>query len=118
MAIMGNVEQARSLYLRSIKSASEHKFIHEQAISSELAGLLFYEVGLRQKACLLLKHSINCYEKWGAHAVARRVENTVREEYGVDLGQLKNMDGSTDTVFTPPVVDGASRKRQPDHVFN
>jgi len=71
MAILGQFDEAESLYIESIRSAKEHRFVHEQGIASELAGMFFYERGLHQKACTFLKHSIDCYNEWGALAVSR-----------------------------------------------
>ena len=71
MSILGQIDTAEYLYIRSVRSAKEHRFIHEQGVASELAGMFYYERGLQQKACLFLKHSIDCYNEWGALAVSR-----------------------------------------------
>jgi len=63
-AILGKDHEAESWYIRSIRSAKEHRFIHEQGIASELAGMFFYERGLHQKAS-------HCYNEWGALAVSK-----------------------------------------------
>ena len=41
MHTLGNFDAAGPLYASSIRSAREHKLIHEEAIASELAGDLF-----------------------------------------------------------------------------
>ena len=46
MHTLGDFDGAASFYERSIQSAREHKFIHEEAIASELAGLFYLERGL------------------------------------------------------------------------
>jgi hypothetical protein len=111
-SIMGDFDQAESSYIRSVRSARDHKFVHEEAIASELAGIFFLDRGLHPKSYLFSMHSVECYKKWGALAVARRVEDTIRHNFG------------TDTFFVelPAIVDSltsvlsfeqlSSRKRQ------
>ena len=65
MNTMGDIDRAVALYNSAIQSAHEHKFIHEEAIASELAGIFYHKKGFHQKAY--------AYLSWGAHAVARRV---------------------------------------------
>ena len=55
----GNVDRAESLYIRSIISAKEHKFIHEEAIANRLAGDFFFERGHYSKAYSLFTHQLN-----------------------------------------------------------
>ena len=67
---MGNYDAAEPLYASSIRSAHEHKFIHEEAIASELAGDFFFKQGRHSEAYALYMHSIKCFMEWGALAVA------------------------------------------------
>lgn len=67
-------EKAEDCYVKSIKSAREHNFTHEEAIASELAAKFFYDKGLLQKSYYFFQHSTNCYKKWGALALARGIE--------------------------------------------
>ena len=63
--------------------AYEHKFVNDEAISSELAGVFFCKEGLHTvKAEALLLHSVQCYKTWGALAVARRVETYIVSNFG------------------------------------
>jgi hypothetical protein len=89
MRTMGEIDKAGPLYDDAIRSAREHKFIHEEAIASELAGTFYYERGLHQKSYSCFVHSLNCYKKWGAHAVARRVETDIQDYFGNDFHHLK-----------------------------
>ena len=86
MHTMVEFERASSLYDSAIRSAHEHKFIHGEAIASELAGTFYHKLGLHQKSYSYFIHSVKCYEKWGAHAVARRVE-TFMSDFIPDIGQ-------------------------------
>ena len=78
-------DKAASLYEASVKAAKMHKFIHEEAIASECAGIFFSERGLRQKSLSYFKHSSECYKEWGALAVVNRVEDMIQNEFGSDL---------------------------------
>jgi hypothetical protein len=89
MYTKGEFDRAESLFDSAIRSAHEHKFIHEEAIASELAGMFYQEMGNHQKSYLYLVHSLECYEKWGAHAVARRVGSVIRDRFGPDICQLE-----------------------------
>jgi hypothetical protein len=88
MHTKGEFDRAGSFYDNAIRSAHEHKFIHEEAIASELAGIFYYERGIRQKSYTCLVHSVECYAKWGAHAVARRVETVIGEYFGTVNDQV------------------------------
>ena len=80
---LGEFDKAATKYEASIKAAQEHKFIHEQAIASERAGFFFLEGGMRQKSHSHFKHASECYEKWGATVLARRVDHRLRDEFGL-----------------------------------
>ena len=106
----GTSEQAASLYERAIRLAHEHKFIHDEAIASELAGVFFSERGLRMKAEALLLHSIQCYKTWGAIAVAKRVETFLAAKYGSILSTLDERINMMRSIFSFNSV--SSKKRQ------
>ena len=89
MYTMGNFDQAALLYERAIRLAHEHKFINDEAIASELAGVFFCERGLDDvKAEALLLHSVQCYKTWGALAVAKRVETYIVSKFVADCSSL------------------------------
>ena len=85
MNCYGYHEQALNLYTAAIRSANKHKLIHEEAIASELAGMHAYDQGMLLKSNYLLLHSVNCYKKWGAFAIARRVENVTQSKFGSEF---------------------------------
>ena len=96
MHTLGNYDAAEPLYISSIRSAREHKFIHEEAITSELAGDLFYERGSHLESYALYMHSIKCFNEWGALAVAMRVESSLQSRFGseniTEFGKTVNVD--------------------------
>ena len=89
MHTMGNLDAAGPLYFSSIRSAHEHKFIHEEAVASELAGEYMYEQGNHSDAYALFMHSIKCFKEWGADAVAKRVEMSVQSKFGANVSHLR-----------------------------
>ena len=85
MYTIGSYNQASSFYDRALRVAHKHKFVNDEAIASELAGIFFCEERLHGvKAEALLLHSVQCYKTWGALAVAKRVETFVTNNYGAD----------------------------------
>jgi hypothetical protein len=113
MHTKGEFDRAGSFYDNAIRSAHEHRFIHEEAIASELAGIFYYERGIRQKSYKCLVHSVECYEKWGAHAVARRVETDIRDYFGTDVNHVVSSAGD-DTSLEDVLSSsqGYEKKRQ------
>ena len=79
--LVGSSDQASLLYEKAIHSAREHKFINDEAIASELAGMYFCQQGLHVECLGLLLHSIQSYKTWGATAVAKRVETFITNKY-------------------------------------
>ena len=110
MYLTGQFNQAQSLYIESIQSAKEHRFIHEQAIASELAGMFYYERGFQSKARLLLKHSVQCFREWGAMAVARRIEANIQQLFGQDSQKGQLIDGEVASLFDQK--ESNTKKRQ------
>ena len=110
MHTIGKIDQAAELYTRSIRSAHDHKFMHEVAIASENAGDFYYERHNFPKSVALYKHSIKCYKEWGALAVAKRVENLLQSKIkGLGVTQLDSADDSLAFIFE--LQQSSSKKR-------
>ncbi len=103
----GYHDQATELYERAIRSAHEHRFISEEAVACELAGMHSYDRGLHQKSYALLLHAVKCYKKWGAFAIARRVEGVIHNNFGPGFGPVDDLMSS---IFAS-VTESSSRKR-------
>jgi hypothetical protein len=112
MYTVGSYEQASLFYDRAIRVAHDHKFINDEAIVSELAGVFFCERKLHAKAEAILLHSVQCYKTWGALAVARRVETFVTNKYGSGCMQQRQQWPSAEILADIFASDEASRKRQ------
>ena len=109
--ISNDFAKAATCYDASILAAKEHKFIHEEAIANELAGLFFLEQGNYQRSLTCLKQAIVCYKKWGAPAVTRRIESMVEEEFGND--SLKSIDAEIVSYAAPVLNGGLSSTKRP-----
>ena len=106
MHTLGNYDAAKPLYISSIRSACEHKFIHEEAIASELAGDFFNERGSHLESYALYMHSIKCFSEWGALAVAMRVQSSVETRFGsenmMNVGKTVNVDDMVQLILGKP----------------
>eukprot|EP00584_Thalassiosira_punctigera_P013727 CAMPEP_0172549094 /NCGR_PEP_ID=MMETSP1067-20121228/18259_1 /TAXON_ID=265564 ORGANISM="Thalassiosira punctigera, Strain Tpunct2005C2" /NCGR_SAMPLE_ID=MMETSP1067 /ASSEMBLY_ACC=CAM_ASM_000444 /LENGTH=299 /DNA_ID=CAMNT_0013336419 /DNA_START=131 /DNA_END=1030 /DNA_ORIENTATION=- len=103
-------DRAEFFYERSMRSAREHKFLHEEAVASELAARFFYRRGSSRKSRSFFAHAAKCFREWGATAVANRIESEIRHIFGPDLIQLGPIDDALSSVFAP--IEGSSKKRQ------
>ena len=108
-----NYDKATLCYRASIMSAQEHKFVHEEAIANELAAFVFLKRRDYLQSYSYLMQATECYEKWGAHAPAKRVEDDIRnEKYGFEVMHL----WSRDHPVTPPPalisIDSSSKKKR------
>jgi hypothetical protein len=108
-SLSGETERAESLYTMSIKSAIRHNFKHEEAIASELAGLFLSGRGQHGKAFELLRHSANCFTRWGALAVARRVEASIEAKYGHNFSLPGGCEGWLESALS--AREGPLKKR-------
>ena len=69
----GNLQGAKAAYEASVKSAREHKFIHEEAWAYELYGIFCIETGDIEGGKKLLKKAQSLYAEWGAMKLAAAV---------------------------------------------
>ena len=81
MYSLGDLERASKSYNDAIVLSRKHKFMHEEAVASELTGHFYYERNNHHEALGYFAHSVRCYEEWGAKAVASRVEKFVRNSF-------------------------------------
>ena len=106
-------DKAAICYEASIKSAQEHKFNPDEGIANELAGIFHYQRNDYFKSYQFFTQSIECYKKWGAYAIAKRVEDSLSSMFDSNLMQLF----PTEIAITGPVGlsdEATSRKRQHD----
>ncbi|MHB8111255.1 MAG: protein kinase domain-containing protein [Syntrophorhabdaceae bacterium] len=66
--IKGKKTAAMDYYDQAIKLAGENKYLHEEAISNELAGLFYLSINKKRIASVYLSDARYLYQRWGATA--------------------------------------------------
>lgn len=69
----GNNKKAEDMYKLSIDVASMNGFLHDQAVTHELASLYFKCQGDQHQGDYHLKNAIKCYSEWGAMAKVEQI---------------------------------------------
>ena len=62
----GDLDPAAAMYEASIKSARDHKFVHEEALAYELHGRFCVENQMAEKGSNQLSVAVSKYNEWGA----------------------------------------------------
>ena len=65
-AVLGKISQGREYYDEAIMLASDHEFLNEQALASELAGKFYLLQGKNHVARHYLQDAHYLYQQWGA----------------------------------------------------
>lgn len=88
--------QAQRLYDESIRFAKENGFLHNEAVSNEMAGRFYARRHFERISQMYLREARLCYLRWGAHAKVKQMEASypqLQEEQPLAL--------STSTTFAP-----------------
>jgi GAF domain-containing protein len=72
--IEGRVLDAQELYEKAIASARANGFVHHEAFTNELAGYFYAARGYERIATTYLRDARYCYQRWGAEAKVRQLE--------------------------------------------
>lgn len=73
--VLGQFFEAEEFYERAISGASENEFIQEEALAYELAAKHYLARGREKIAQTYMKEAHYCYERWGATAKVKDLEN-------------------------------------------
>ncbi|HUJ17301.1 MAG TPA: AAA family ATPase [Nitrospirota bacterium] len=73
--LKGKYQQAEDLYDQAIKLARENEFVQEEAIANELAARFHLTRAREHVARAYLMEALSCYEKWGATAKVKQLED-------------------------------------------
>ncbi len=73
-SVLGKSEDARQLYDQAIKLANEHKFLHEEALSNELAAKFWLAENNKKIARVYMVEAHYCYQLWGAESKVALLE--------------------------------------------
>lgn len=70
----GNHTEAARLYESAVDLAAEHRFVQDQALALERAGMFYLESGDDATASGLFEKSYACYMQWGAVSKAAHIK--------------------------------------------
>jgi PAS domain S-box-containing protein len=94
--IEGRVLNAQELYDKAIREAHKYGFVHNQAISNEIAGRFYAERGYEKIAANHLRAARACYLRWGADGKVRQLH-----ELYPHLKVDNSIPDTTATIVTP-----------------
>jgi tetratricopeptide (TPR) repeat protein len=77
-ASSGNVNDAREMYDRAIRSAAGAGCIHFEGIANEKCGAMFLKEGQLKTAEMYLRRALTLMSEWGAHAKVEQIEEKYR----------------------------------------
>jgi predicted ATPase/tRNA A-37 threonylcarbamoyl transferase component Bud32 len=72
--IHGENERSMAKFEQAIELAREQRFLHIEALASQLCAELHLEAGRRLHGAALLREAHNAYTRWGARAAATHLE--------------------------------------------
>jgi len=70
--------KASEEYDLSIKAAQAHRFLNEEAMACERAGLFHLKFGRKELSDRLLQQAYECYRSWGAEKKANALLETLQ----------------------------------------
>ncbi len=104
---LGNLDIAETLYDDAVYSAKKHRFVNEEALANELAGLFFAQTGREYEANVCYSHAIEKYREWEAYGKTKHCQ-FVMDALGPASGG-ESVSISCD--LTTPADEGEERKR-------
>lgn len=72
----GDIHAATEMYGSAVATAAKHRFVHEEALALERAGIFHLENGNDVTAAELFQRAHSCYLKWGACSKAMHIQQT------------------------------------------
>lgn len=75
--LKGDEKHAMKFYNASIKSARDHRFVHEEGLAEEKLATYLLHQRKRYEAMSAFANAKKCYERWGAHILVRRMEKSI-----------------------------------------
>lgn len=77
--LSGNVGEASIRYIQAIQEARKNEYIRYEALANERAALFYISLGLASIAKFFLHDARYCYNRWGATAKIKLLEETYPE---------------------------------------
>jgi PAS domain S-box-containing protein len=104
--IEGRLLDAEQLYQKAIRSAHANRFVHNEALASEVAARFYTTRGFEKIARAYLQDAKRCYLRWGADGKVRQLEQLhpyLREDEPVP-GPMKTMGASVEHLDLATVI--------------
>ena len=92
----GRAFDAMQLYEQAIESARENGFVQNEALAYEVAARFYLACGFEKIAHTYLRNARNCYDRWGAHAKVKQLD-----ELYPHLHEERESNSPTATIGTP-----------------
>ncbi|KAL7539058.1 hypothetical protein ACHAXR_009003, partial [Thalassiosira sp. AJA248-18] len=70
-------KRAMACYYASIKSARDHRFVHEEGLAEEKLATYLLHKSKHYEAMSAFANAKKCYERWGAHSLVRRLQKSI-----------------------------------------
>eukprot|EP00984_Skeletonema_dohrnii_P030979 scaffold22928_cov157-Skeletonema_dohrnii-CCMP3373.AAC.1 len=81
----GEMDRAAEKYKLAQESSKKHRFVHEEALTCELAAAFHEKTGNVQFVAELIGRAVNCYQTWGAEG---KVESLLIDDESYDGSML------------------------------
>ena len=75
VVVNGNTNQAIVHYQEAVDLSKKNKFVNEEGMANERAGMMLLSIGLSSAASDFLLKSYQCYHEWGAVAKMRNLKH-------------------------------------------
>lgn len=99
--------KASKLYDQAIKRAKQNEFIRYEALANELTARFYLGLKKEKIAKVYLQDALECYHKWGALAIVRKLEETYPTllSPGHSLATLKSSNIPSTEEATTHILD-------------
>ncbi len=77
--VLGKDAEAIEYYTQAIRGAREHEYVNEEALGNELMAKFWLAKKMKPEARARMAKARYCYQKWGATAKVRHLEETYAE---------------------------------------
>lgn len=98
--LLNKEEKATLLYDQAIADANQQHFIRDEALANELALAFYQSLGKQKIAKLYFQEARYCYQRWGAHAKVKYLEDQYPQFLAPHISSTPLTETSTTTDST------------------
>jgi len=98
--VLGHIAQAIDYYDKAIAGARDNEYINEEALANELAAKFYLEWNKKNIAKDYMHEARYCYQRWGALAKVRHLEQTYPDLFESHISSNSRPDTYADTEST------------------